>query len=92
MTDLSGSSSRPKVSATIDIRYRDADTAHFILEAISPDNLQAPQGVTVEANAKGCTLHVSVTCSRGVRSLIATIDDLLSCVQAAERAINEVAN
>lgn len=89
---MSGSSSGPEVSAAIDIRYGDADTARFIVEAISPDNLQAPQGVTIEAKANGCTLQVTVSCSRGVGSLIATIDDLLSCIQAAERAINEIAN
>jgi len=89
---LSENSSQPEVSAAIDIRYGDGDTARFIVEAISPDNLQAPEGVTVQAKANGCTLHVSVSCSRGVGSLIATIDDLLSCVQAAERAINEVTN
>lgn len=80
----------PEAYAAISIRYGDADTARFIMEAISPDNVGVPQGVTVEAKTDGCKLRVSVACSRGVGSLIATVDDLLSCVQAAERAINEV--
>ena len=88
---MSANSSGPEASATISIRYGDADTARHILEAISPDNLQAPQGVSVKASVKGCTLQVSVSCRKGVRSLIATVDDLLSCVQAAERAISEIA-
>lgn len=89
---MSGSSSEPEASAVIDICYRDEDTARFIVEAISPDNLQAQKGVTVEAEANGCTMQLKVTCSRGVGSLIATVDDLLSCVQAAERAISEITN
>ena len=82
----------PEVSATISIRYGDADTARSILEAISPDNLRAPPGVSVEASVERRALRVSVSCSRGVGSLISTVDDLLSCVQAAERAIEGVAD
>jgi len=81
----------PEASAAIDIHYNDPEKAHFILEAISPDNLQAPEGVTVEADVIGSTLRVKVSCDKGVGSLIATVDDLLSCVQAAEKAIGEVA-
>lgn len=92
MIDLSENSSETEASAAIDVSYRDADTARFIAVAISPDNLQAPKGVTVEVKVNGCTLQVSVKCCRGVGSLFATIDDLLSCIQAAERAIVEVAN
>jgi len=84
------SSTTPEVSAELSIRYGDAETARFILEAISPDNLQAPPGVSVEARVEGLSLRVSVTCHKGVGSLVSTLDDLLSCVQAAERAISEV--
>jgi len=36
---LSGNSTGPEASAAIEIVYADAETARFILEAISPDNL-----------------------------------------------------
>ena len=88
--DLSGSSSEHEASATISILYEDADAARSIMEAISPDNLQAPPGVTVEARTADSRLQISVSCAGGVRSLIATVDDLLSCVQAAERAIHKI--
>ena len=89
---MSGSNIGPEASATIEIVYADAETARFILEAISPDNLKAPKGVSIEARVEGCTLKVSVSCARGVGSLTSTVDDLLSCVQAAERAISGVAS
>ncbi len=87
---MSGSNTAPEASAELSIRYMDAETARFISDAISPDNLQAPVGISVEARAEGSELRVSVTCSRGLGSLVSTLDDLLSCVQAAERAISEV--
>jgi hypothetical protein len=89
---LSGNSTGPEASAAIEIIYSDAETARFILEAISPDNLQAPQGIMIEARVEGSILKVIVSCVRGVGSLTSTVDDLLSCVQAAEKAISGVAS
>jgi len=77
----------PEVTATIGIRYRDGETARAVWRAITPDNLQAPHGISVEAGIDGGEFRISVACERGLGSLIATLDDLLSCVQAAERAI-----
>lgn len=89
---MSGSSTGPEACAAIEIVYEDAQTARYILDAISPDNLKAPQGVSIKAVVEGCTLKVSVSCARGVGSLTSTVDDLLSCVQAAERAIRGIAS
>jgi len=87
---LSGSRGRPEVAATIKIRYKDEVTACTVWRAVSPDNFQTPQGITIEAVTVGCELRVSIVCSRGLGSLIATVDDLLSCIQAAETAIGGV--
>lgn len=87
---MSGSSTGSEASATIRIEYTDAGTAHHILEAISPDNYDAPRGVEIDAEVEGTSLRLSVSCVRGVGSLIETVDDILSCVQAAERALTEV--
>lgn len=87
---MSGSSTRPEVSATVRIEYPDAETARHVLEAISPDNYDAPRGVEIEAEVEDTSLRLSVSCARGVGSLIETVDDILSCVQAAEKALTEV--
>lgn len=87
---MSGNSSRREASAKIEITYDDEFAARSIMDALSPDNIQAPPGITVEALNFGPQLRLTVSCADGVKSLIATIDDLLSCVQAAERAISEM--
>lgn len=84
---MSGDRGRPEVAATLRIRYRDEETARAVWEAVSPDNFKAPQGIKIEAETVGGELRVSIACSRGLGSLIATVDDLLSCVQAAGSAI-----
>jgi hypothetical protein len=78
-----------KSEATVNIQYVDQRTAEAILRAIEPDNLTTP-GVEIEADATECVVTINVMCVRGVGSLVATLDDLLSCIQAAEAAIGEL--
>ena len=80
----------PEASTTIDIHYDDSKTARSIMEAISPDNLDAPEGIDVATKVDGDILKISISCSRDIGSLLSTVDDLLSCIQAAERAIDKI--
>jgi len=80
----------PETCAQIKIRYSEAEIARAVWVAVSPDNHQAPQGIKLKAETEDCELQIYIKCSKGIGSLIATIDDLLSCVQAAERAISRV--
>jgi hypothetical protein len=76
--------------ASLKLKYSDQETAGYILGAISPDNLQAPDGIKLNAQIDGASLLLEIYCRKGVKSLVATLDDLLSCVQAAEKAINTI--
>ena len=71
------------------IRYEDEASAEAVMKAISPDNLKA-EGISVDASASGGVVEVRVTCSKGVGSLVATLDDVLSCIGAAEKALGGV--
>lgn len=84
------SQSTSKSEATVTIQYRDRRTAEAILRAIEPDNLTTPEGVKIEAEARQGVATIKVECRRGIGSLVATLDDLLSCIQAAEKAIEEL--
>ncbi len=81
------SGSKERQEALIILRYGSEREARAVHQAVSPDNSQAPEGLTLSSEAAEGELRISITCNRGVRSLTATIDDLLSCIQAAERAI-----
>lgn len=84
------SPSTSQSEATVTIQYVDQRTAEAILRAIEPDNLTTPEGVKIEAEARGGVVTINVECRRGIGSLVATLDDLLSCIQAAEAAIGEL--
>jgi len=72
--------------ARIRLRYDDEATAKAVHEAISPDNYQAPEGIDIQTVKEEATLRIWVK-TRRLRSLLSTLDDLLACIQAAERAL-----
>lgn len=59
------------------------------MKAISPDNVQAPADLKITARRFGRSVKISIL-SKRLETLIATMDDLLSCVQATERTLVEL--
>lgn len=78
-----------KSRTTVTIDYPSKAIAEAILESISPDNLDAPNGIIIDAKISESSLKVRIICEE-IGELIATADDLLSCIQAAEEALSEV--
>jgi len=73
--------------AEVELEFEDEREAEAVARAVSPDNLEAPEGLRVETWWEGRTVYTVVECERGVESLLATLDDLLACVHSAERAL-----
>lgn len=88
---MSESSLIAEVSAKVNLKYRDQATAQSILEAITPDNTEA-QGISIRAHVQDATLLITVNCTRGVGSLLSTLDDLISCIQSAEKVLERIRN
>jgi hypothetical protein len=87
---MSENSSKPETRVQITLSYNDPETAASIREATTPDNQETPPGVTIDSQVYDSTLHITVTSNKGMVTLIATLDDLLSCIQAAEKALQEI--
>ena len=77
-------------STSIKIRYSDEKTARAIQKAITPDNIGAPDGMHIMALVEGSTLEIEVFSDRSIASLVSTLDDMLSCIQAAEKTLEEI--
>ena len=73
----------------IKIRYKDEKTARAIQKAITPDNIGAPDGMHIMALVDGSTMEIEVISDRNIGSLVSTLDDLLSCIQAAEKVLEQ---
>jgi hypothetical protein len=74
----------------IRVQYDERETVEAVLQAISPDNMTVPEGQTLNARLEDNTLIIEIECERGLGSLIATLDDLLSCIQSADIALKQV--
>ncbi len=76
--------------AKLTLRYPNEETARAVAEAVSPDNYQAPEDLEISVDRRNTEITVRVLCPKGVGSLISTLDDLLSCIGAAEKVLGGV--
>lgn len=76
--------------AVIRIVFNDEATAKSIILAVEPDNMQAPSILDIESKVLGRCLEFSITCRGKLETLIYTVDDLLSCIQVAEKSIKSI--
>ena len=79
----------PEANTVIKIDYRDKKTALAIQKSVVPDNLELPDGIHIFMAVVGNTLEIEVLSERSIGSLVSTLDDLLSCIQAGEKALGE---
>ena len=80
----------PDAKTTITIEYRDTETALSIQKSITPDNIDLPDGTHILVTVVDSTLEIEVLSERSIGSLVSTLDDLLSCIQAGEKALGEI--
>jgi tRNA threonylcarbamoyladenosine modification (KEOPS) complex Pcc1 subunit len=75
------------LEAEIVLDYDNAKVAEAVAKAVSPDNFKTPKDLKVETACVGKQVVSRIECSEKLSTLVATIDDLLSCVSTAERTI-----
>ena len=80
----------PEAKTAITIIYKDKATALAIQKSVAPDNLELSDGIHIFMAVVGNTLEIEVLSDRSIGSLVSTLDDLLSCIQAGEKALDEV--
>jgi len=80
---------RPKEAfeARLRLTYQDERVAKAIYDSVRPDNIFLPRGLKIRGSLKGSYVEFKVICQKSLESLQATLDDLLACIQAAERAL-----
>jgi tRNA threonylcarbamoyladenosine modification (KEOPS) complex Pcc1 subunit len=72
----------------IALKYKTPLEAEAVANAVSPDNLKAPQGLSVETTRRGNKVINKIQCETKLQTFMATIDDLLSAVSVAERVLS----
>ena len=73
------------MEAEIRLSYRNEREAEAVAKAVSPDNVEVPQGLFIETLRNGSEVITKIECKTRLQTLIATLDDLLACVSVAEK-------
>ena len=64
--------------------YENDAVSRSIASALQPDNLPTKKGVWIETHWRGKQVITKVDIDGRIETLLATLDDLLSCTSAAE--------
>lgn len=73
--------------ATIELELLPVADAQRVLHSVLPDNMPLPSGLRIESEIVNGKLVFRIVCDRGLDSLRATIEDLLSAVDLSLRTI-----
>jgi hypothetical protein len=76
------------LEAEIKLSYKNQREAESVAKAVSPDNVEVPSGLFVKTVRRGTRVLTTIECQTKLRTFIATIDDLLSCVSVSEKAFS----
>ena len=90
MTEKELSKKIEKSHAEIILNYNSEKYAESVVKSVSPDNLNIPKGLEIQTIQEKTSVVTKITSKKSLETLLSTIDDLLSCVQVAERVINSL--
>jgi hypothetical protein len=76
-----------KMKAKIVCTYENESTSRAIAAALSPDNIQLPRDIRVVTLARGRRVISEVEMEGRIETLLATLEDLLSCTSTAENVL-----
>jgi len=74
------------LEAEIKLSYKNKREAEAVAQAVSPDNVKVPSGLSIKTTKEGSQVFTSVKCETKLQTFIATIDDLLCYISIAEKA------
>lgn len=77
----------PRLEAEIALSYETVAEANAVADAISPDNVRVPTGLTIKTIRQKRKVLTDIECEAGLLTFVATIDDLLEAISIAERSV-----
>lgn len=76
------------IKAKIIVTHASSKGARAVAASVSPDNPKTRPRIITQVH--GCRTQTTIEGVSGVESLMVTLNDLLSCVQAAERTLASI--
>ena len=80
----------PSMKAEISLEFDSPDDTRRVLAAVLPDNRPLPKGLVLNSSIRENMLIFTITSERGLDSLAATIEDLMSAVDLSLRTVKSL--
>jgi len=80
------------LEAEICLCYKNEREAQAVAQAVSPDNIEVPTGLSLQTSTENSKVCTNINCEKSLQTLIATLDDLLACISVAEKAFKVINN
>ncbi len=76
-----------KMKVLVSCLYGNAQMSKAVARALEPDNMKLPAGLQISTKVKGKKIISVVRLDGRMETLLATLDDLLSCTLTAETVL-----
>jgi transcription factor Pcc1 len=78
-----------EINVVIEIRFSKKSETHAVMNALIPDNVNFPKGLSMEMLSNNSnTLFLKFFCSIKLETLINTIDEVLDFISLAKKVIS----
>ncbi|MHA1934503.1 MAG: KEOPS complex subunit Pcc1 [Candidatus Thorarchaeota archaeon] len=71
--------------AEINLEFPSSAEAERISKSLSPDNVPLPPGLRIDTQVRRNRIALKIECERGLDSLRATLEDIMSAIDLALR-------
>ena len=78
------------IDATLRLGTKNERVSRPLVQAVEPDNEEVGLTITGRATRRDATFQILF--DGKIETFISTLDDLIQCVQAAERTLNSISN
>jgi hypothetical protein len=76
-----------EITILMEISFASRKLLKAIMESLRPDNIGAPQGLSVDMEDKGELLVIKISCHFGIATLINTVDEILEHISIAKAVL-----
>jgi hypothetical protein len=80
----------PDISVSIDIQFPHQSQAMAALNALIPDNVNFPKGLSLKMSARNSILSIQVLCTNvPIATIVSTVDEVLEHLSVAKKVMPE---
>lgn len=78
-----------EINVVIEVNFSKKSEMRAIMKALKPDNINFPKGLSMKMSSQRSTLFLEFSSTRGIKSLLNTIDEILEHISIAGKVVTD---